>query len=830
MKNILKSIQRSIDGVEMLDNTQNSIEHQSISSLVLTQINLKTGLVYSLENLKEELNIVYYILTSLDKKYKIFSSDRKIKEYITHLLLEKLEINVQDGNIELSQLMDWFRPSQEINPRSIEIESTNELFSELHRITTILFHKRSARKSLGIYYSPPELVQFMVKASIFLMIKNNISETLNVFDFAAGYSIFPSVFMNYLKNQTEYPLKIKDILCFDVLFSAVIISEYISTYILNGHPKFQIKLDNVLSENFENKIACESRFPVILGNPPYSGHSKWNNYWTEKLIKPFQYEFENKILQKKWLHDDYVKFFGLAFQCIEEAGKGLICFVTNNNYLDGDAFISFRKVVAHLFHKIYVLNLGGSKRRKKALEKEMQDKDENLFNINQGISVFLALRLSENGSVKADHTETEIFYHEICGSFEQKIKFLTTNTLESIPWKSIPLNNVPKTLIPFSDNNIFNRYESFIRLNDLLKMKNNRKIHTGIKTLHDEFAIGFSRQDIIKKVELFLNTHSESEARSLFTLCRQTQWNYETAKKTLSALSWKELIIPILYRPFDIRYTVYHDAVCKFRKPETSDLLLKENSIALLISRKVKSNSFAHVFVSAYPTEVIALSPQTSCNVYVFPVISDSMNLVDLQNANQYFSHLGISFSESFPQLNGNSNTKYTAMDLLGWIYAILYSENYRKMYSDFLCSDFPRIPLPKDRKTFDDVSKSGKNLINLHLNRNVNLSTGCQTDPDFHKNHIKEFREPFKITKIQFKHDDNLLILNENISLDSITKDIWDYRIGDHQPLKSYLKYRKSHNWPLSIEDLNCIMYIASIIKETLVIQQKIDDFLDLR
>jgi hypothetical protein len=78
----------------------------------------------------------------------------------------------------------------------------------------------------------------------------------------------------------------------------------------------------------------------------------------------------------------------------------------------------------------------------------------------------------------------------------------------------------------------------------------------GIVTTHDEFAISWSAAEAAEKVERLLSTANEAEARQQFRLCSQSQWNYATAKIALADGAWRQAITPIVYRPFDNRFTV----------------------------------------------------------------------------------------------------------------------------------------------------------------------------------------------------------------------------------------------------------------------------------
>jgi predicted helicase len=123
-------------------------------------------------------------------------------------------------------------------------------------------------------------------------------------------------------------------------------------------------------------------FNVILGNPPYSGHSSNKSQWISEKIRDYYPPNEKNV---KWLQDDYVKFIRFAQEKIDENGEGVVGFITNNAYLDNPTFRGMRKSLMSSFDEIYILNLHGN-----AMKKEKcpdGSKDENVFNIRQGVAV-----------------------------------------------------------------------------------------------------------------------------------------------------------------------------------------------------------------------------------------------------------------------------------------------------------------------------------------------------------------------------------------------------------------------------------------------------------
>ena len=137
---------------------------------------------------------------------------------------------------------------------------------------------------------------------------------------------------------------------------------------------------------------------VILGNPPYSGHSANTGPWISSLLRgkniqtgektESYFEADGKPLGEKnpkWLNDDYVKFIRFSQWRIEQTGYGVLAFVTNHGYLDNPTFRGMRQSLMTTFDDIYVLDLhGNSKKKEKCPD---GSKDENVFDIQQGVAI-----------------------------------------------------------------------------------------------------------------------------------------------------------------------------------------------------------------------------------------------------------------------------------------------------------------------------------------------------------------------------------------------------------------------------------------------------------
>ena len=131
---------------------------------------------------------------------------------------------------------------------------------------------------------------------------------------------------------------------------------------------------------------------VVVGNPPYSGHSANKNPWIEGLVKDY-YKVDGQPLGEKnpkWLQDDYVKFIRFGQWRIDQTHQGILAFITNHGCLDNPTFRGMRRSLEQTFDQIYVIDLHGNTKKKEISPDG--SKDENVFDIQQGVSISLMLK------------------------------------------------------------------------------------------------------------------------------------------------------------------------------------------------------------------------------------------------------------------------------------------------------------------------------------------------------------------------------------------------------------------------------------------------------
>ena len=587
-----------------------------------------------------------------------------------------------------------------------------------------------------------------------------------------------------------------------------------------------------------NEIKRKQRITVVIGNPPYAGHSR-NNQVPWIVDKVYDYKRNYPDLQKpgqaKWLQDDYVKFLRLAEWEIARSTSGVVGFITNHAWLDNPTFKGMRKHLLDSLDLRTVLDLHGNANKSETAVDG--SRDENVFEIKQGVAISVLVR---RPSPVFDE-QWVIQRSDLLGLDTFKFVALLTNTMRSLASESFSALP-PEYIFDRRDEDKKAEYEQFSSLPSIFSQ--NGDPAPGIVTTHDEFAISFTREEQIEKVEALLATRNEAAARKLFRLCSQSQWNYTQAKKELRRRAWQEAIVPALYRPFDVRSTVYDRHVAVHRRERVSQQMLNGRNLALISCRQRSvQDVWRQVFATRHIIESTAISNKTKEINYLFPLWlvgewpdNETRDNIDPAVVAGVTGLTGLAYRDR-PAARGTGwggsgdlRADYGPKDLFDWIYAVLHSESYRTRYAEFLKSDFARVPLPQSTGLFRALAGHGRDLIELHLlespKRDKFIST--YTGP----------RNP-KVGRVGWSdgtvwldagktsaREGHRATKSGTIGFHSVPEEVWDFHIGGYQVCHKWLKDRKGRT--LSNEDVAHYQKIIVALNETIRIMVEIDEVIE--
>ncbi|GAA7019623.1 DNA methyltransferase [Helicobacter pylori] len=663
----------------------------------------------------------------------------------------------------------------------------------------------------------------------------------------APYAIAHLNLSQAFKEEFKKPLKENDALKI-ILTNTLIQPSEIAAY-RGLNPIFETELLNA------QEIKKDENILIVTGNPPYSGASsneglfEWEVKATYGIEPEFQtIEIEKKVkltdkiktllkniqaqkqsgsknalkeLKKlhskyklqneqnpKWILDDYVKFMRFAQNKIESLGHGLFGFISNNAFLDNPTFRGLRRSLLECYDELYILNLHGNARKK---EKTPQGADdENVFNIKQGVSINLFVK-------KAQTTKQKIHYYDVYGERAEKYAFLAQNDLNSIEWLELTPREPFYLLLPLKTR-LLDEYEQGFSVQKMFQVGG-----TGICSQRDHVVFHKKEESLLELLKDF-STLEPSELRRKYDIGNDGRdWRLEYAIRDVraNADNLEKYIVLCQYRPFDYRWTYYTSKSKSFiayprgdvfkhmlsppTNPKTPNQTRK--NVALITSRRFCQSQKSGVgFVS---------NKISGLRTWTCPGMEGGDYVNPLYHNPNYTENFTPEF-RSF--IDKHYNHSFEPLEILGYIYALLYSPNYRKRYEDFLKADYPKILFTENKDLFRALSLLGVELIGLHVlnQESLNYSFEKLKDATIGESCYKEAHERNPIISQKPSHNGQRLYINHSAYFRGVSQEIYDYRIGGYCVLDKYLKSHK--NEPC---DFDHVTRIIKVIARTIEIQK---------
>lgn len=313
--------------------------------------------------------------------------------------------------------------------------------------TFLAAYNAKLRKSRGVYYTPEPVVSFIVR-SVDAILKEEFDLPLGLADTAKDsktqqprvqildpatgtgtflYEVIKQIYRNLeqIGMASQWDSYVEQNLLNRLFGFELLMAPYAIAHLKLGlqlqelgyrftnKQRLGIYLTNTLDEalkksdilfgqfvaqeaNEASAIKRDAPVMVVLGNPPYSGHSANKSEWIAGLVKDYYYVDDKPLNEKnpKWLQDDYVKFIRFGQWRIDKTGSGILAFITNHGYLDNPTFRGMRQSLEKTFDKIYLLDLHGNSKKKEVAPDGSPDK--NVFDIQQGVAVAIMVKYPQD--------------------------------------------------------------------------------------------------------------------------------------------------------------------------------------------------------------------------------------------------------------------------------------------------------------------------------------------------------------------------------------------------------------------------------------------------
>ena len=758
-----------------------------------------------------------------------FTSENAVSKAMETILSKIYEYNIKS---ESDSLVKFYASVQR---RAADIISSNgkqalilELYDKFFRNAFPLMTER-----LGIVYTPVQIVDFIIQSVEYLMNKEFNSSlnknNVHILDPFAGTGTFISrllqssiISKEQITNKYQSEIHANEILLLAYYIACINIESVYDELIQNDEYKsfegfvltdtFQLYeqekdlIANLLPDNSERRQSQKKKeISIIFGNPPYSvGQTSANDNAANNIYRNLDSRLENtyasksNATSKKDLYDSYIRAFRWASDRLKD--NGIIGFVTGSGWLDKSFAKGIRESFAEEFSTIYVINTRGDI-RKNILNKGDKSEGENIFGSGcmTGICITLLVK-NENQQNK------KINYLDIGKSLSsrEKLDFLSSaRSIENLESKFIEIK-------PDADHDWINkgdkRFKKLISIGDK-KSKQESIFSTyslGIATGRDVWCHNFSKSRLSTNCQTLINFYNSELKRFQESNYKGKVTNF--VKIDRSKMSWNrnafqdlekgkkynfdsKNIIQSLYRPFT-KTNLYFSKELNAMTYQINKFFPKTSSTNKLIciSGVGSRNGFSVLMTDCVPDLNLMEAGAQSFPLKIYRENDDSLNLLSsLKFNNQDFKYaLKTEFLEN--ENSKHKSEKELNEDFFYYIYAVLNSEEYQSTFCNNLNKELPRIPLVKDIKKFRTFVNAGRELGMLHTKfEEVEKYPIQLMQGNLRINNYDNQNSLYYVKKMKFarKDDKSTVIYNENITIDNIPLEAYDYVINGRPALE---------------------------------------------
>ncbi len=761
--------------------------------------------------------VVQHILTA-DIFNTIFDEPHFHKENNIAHELEQLTNTFFTKEVRRSTLSRIKHYYDAINAQAARIDDHHEKQRFLKVVYENFYKSYNPKKAdrLGVVYTPNEIVRFMIESTDYLLQKHfgKMLEDpgVEILDPATGTGTFICDLIDHIsKHKLEYKYR------HELHANEVEILPY---YIANLNIEFTYKqktgqylefanlcfvdtLDNYVNlnsgaeqdifslsdENAERiKRQNERKISVIIGNPPYNANQMNENEnnknreypQIDKRIK--ETYIKHSTAQMTKLYDMYSRFYRWAMDRIGE--DGIICFISNNSYINARTFDGFRQIVNDEFQYAYIIDLGGNIRELSGKDGIFLGEKHTIFGLGAmvGISIMWLVKKKQK-----DFDKCRISYihpTDIRATRDEKIEYLLTHRI-----KDIPFNNV----VPDKDNNWINQVVHY--WDDMIPLANKeaktgksdhaifRLYSLGFETARDDWSFDFDRENLEKKMKFLCDSYTKEQIRWFNSdrtvkindfINRDFKWSGDLQSHLIRN-------VRLAYNPDKLKASMYRPYVVipsYIDKGITHRMFLQEQIFPSNHSNNANRTISVSGIASNKPFSTLAanmkvgydLLEKTQCMpLYVYDPDGNRQDNITDWSMHEFWSHY--------------QDQSIGKEDIFHYVYGVLHDPRYRKKYEINLKRSLPRIPFQND---FWLWSKWGKKLMDLHLNfESVEpWPLELQDIPT----------EEGTVPKAKLKADklNGTIQLDDHTSLLGVPASAWDYKLGNRSALEWILDQYK--------------------------------------
>ena len=685
---------------------------------------------------------------------------------VSRSMQRMLDILTKDGGFEKDTAeLESFYENVRVNVANIDnLEGKQTIIKNLYE----KFFKGAfplTVEKLGIVYTPVECVDFIIH-SVNDILKREFKctlsdENVHILDPFTGTGTFITRLLQsgLIKPEDMERKYLKEIHCNEIVLLAYYIADVNIEAVYHDimHPEHYTNYDNIcLTDTFqlaessqpsfseiffrENSegVKRQKRAPirVIIGNPPYSVGQKSYSDDAKNLSYPIldtritnTYASKSTANLNKALYDSYIKAFRWASDRIaDNKDGGIVAFISNGSWLDGNAQDGFRACLETEFTDIYVLNLRGNQRTSGELSRKEGGK---IF--GSGSRTPISITILVKNPAKQGQKAT-IHYHDIGDYLTREQKLELVKKFKSIDGRSIDWqiieptdkhdwinqrDGVFDTLIPiFPEKKFANSALSFFSGFSL-----------GLLSARDVWCNNFNKSYLSNNIQRFISHYNNYVDNGVI--------RPDDLSKFPTEISWSNNVLTDLSKGIQYSFDFSDIADCQFRpycktnryfskklnervyKIPTLFPTGKDNNLVICVSGIGVTKDFSCIITNIIPD--LELIGKSQC----FPLYwyeqrkTIQQSLFDDDNSTDRFvRHDGITdwILKEVRSRFGNSKA-ITKEHIFYYVYGLLHSPQYRERFAADLKKSLPRIPIVDNVQDFMAFYKAGKELADLHLN-----------------------------------------------------------------------------------------------------------------
>ncbi len=563
----------------------------------------------------------------------------------------------------------------------------------------------------------------------------------------------------------------------------------------------QADTEGNFSRDNSERVQRQKRQPirVVMSNPPYSvGQENANdnnqNQSYPKLDDRIRatYAALSTATNKNSLYASEIKALRWASDRI--GNEGVVAFVTNGSFIDGNTADGLRKCITQEFSQVYVFNLRGNQRTAGELSRREGGK---IFGSGSRNTVAIVVLVKD----PKHQGDCELLYHDI-GDYldrEEKLAIIANfGSIEAIPWQRLTPNAAGDWI-----NQRNPEFEGFVALGD----KGDKDAATifetysnGVKTNRDDWAYNFSRAALEANMRRMIDNYN-TEVDRYAQACQGGQKPKidDVVKSDPQWIKWSrglkadaergrryafepDSVVPSIYRPFTKEWAYFNRRLndMVYQMPRFFPTPRHQN-LAISVTGTGSSKDFSCLIVDTLP-DLEVISKGQCFPLYVYEKAPDPSAINGelfsgngaTADAEGYVRREAITDAALADYQAAYADASITKEDLFYHVYGMLHSPEYRQRYGADLRKMLPRIPRPARVEDFWAFSKAGRDLAYWHLNYET-------IDPYPLREIITSTVEDWRVVKMRYpsKTDKTQIIVNAHVTLQGIPPEALEYAVN---------------------------------------------------